>query len=182
MAAIVATTDPATGSILVTVDRRLVLDTFGRVVGPGSWGSASDVGGAYTLLGGTIATDYAVNGSVGQMTLGTTVTERTASLLSGLTDMTMRVDIVVPVNPTGDAIEAGFLIRNAGLVSYRARIRLNTNGNPEARVLQRQRGHVCARRRHHYPGLHCRRIKCPLDRSRHFWGQAPRESLGNGGR
>lgn len=140
MAAIVATTDPTTGSILVSVDRRLVLDSFTRVVGAGSWGSASEVGGAYTLLGGTVGTDYAVNGTVGQMILGTTAVTRSASLLSGLTDMTMKVDIVVPANPTGAAIDSGILIRNAGLTSYRARVRLNTDTTATLSLIYRDAG------------------------------------------
>jgi hypothetical protein len=140
MAAIVATADPVTGSILVNIDRRLVLDTFSRVVGAGSWGSASEVGGAYTLLGGTIATDYAVNGTVGQMILGTTAVTRSASLLSGLTDMSIKVDIVVPVNPTGAPIDAGILIRNAGLVAYRAKVRLNTDTTATLTIQYRDGG------------------------------------------
>lgn len=127
MASIVATPDPTTGSVSLVLDRTLVLDTFSRVVGLGSWGSASEVGGAYTLQGGTIATDYSVNGTVGQMILNTAGSTRSAYLLSGLTDMTMRISITVPVNPTGAAVDAGLFVRLTALAGYFIRVRLNTD-------------------------------------------------------
>jgi hypothetical protein len=127
MASIVATPDPATGSVNLVLDRTLVLDDFSRVVGLGSWGNATPTGGAYTLQGGTIATDYSVNGTVGQMILNTAASTRSAYLLSGLTDMTMRIDIVVPVNPTGASVDAGLFIRIAALAGYFVRVRLNTD-------------------------------------------------------
>lgn len=127
MASIVATPNPATGSVNLVLDRTLVLDDFSRVVGLGSWGSASGAGGAYTLQGGTIATDYSVNGSVGQMILNTAGSTRSAYLLSGLTDMTMRADIVVPVNPTGASVDSGLFVRNTLLAGYLFRVRMNTN-------------------------------------------------------
>lgn len=141
MASIVAATDPATGSISLVLDRILVFDEFTRVVGAGSWGSASGIGGAYTLLGGTVATDYAVNGTVGQMILATNA-PHTASLLSGLTDMTAKVDIVVPVNPAGAPIDAGILLRNAGFVGYQARVRLNTDTTATLAIVYEDAGGV----------------------------------------
>lgn len=128
MASIVATPDPTTGSVLIQLDRRLVVDDFNRVVALGSWGSASTIGGAYTLLGGTIATDYQVNGTRGQMILNTAGTTRSAYLLSGLTDMDATVRIVVPVIPTGADIDVGINLRGAALEHYRARFKVSTTG------------------------------------------------------
>ena len=127
MASIVATPDPTTGSVLVELDRQLVIDDFNRVVALGSWGSTSGPGGAYTLVGGTIATDYQVNGTRGQMILNTTATVRRAFLLSGLTDMDVMVRTIVPVAPTGAPIDMRVMLRGVGAEGYVIRLRLNIN-------------------------------------------------------
>jgi hypothetical protein len=122
MASIVATADPATGSVLINIDRRLVVDDFNRVVGAGSWGSASLIGGAYTLAGGTVGTDYLVNGTVGQMILATASQTRNATLLSGLTDVDASAPFVIPVAPTGASIDARVAVRRNAGASYAARV------------------------------------------------------------
>jgi hypothetical protein len=142
MASLVATPDPVTGAVLVELDRQLVFDEFTRVVGLGSWGSASGIGGANTLLGGTVATDYQVNGTQGQMILNTTATTRSAFLLTGLTDMDITVQIVVPVTPTGASVDSGIFIRNTAAAGYFARVRLNTGGTATLSIQHRTAGGV----------------------------------------
>jgi hypothetical protein len=122
MAGIVATADPTTGSVLIELDRRLVVDDFNRVVAAGSWGSASLFGGAYTLAGGTVASDYLVNGTVGQMILATASTTRNASLLSGLADVDAQASFLIPVAPTGASIDARVAVRRASGASYGVRV------------------------------------------------------------
>lgn len=61
------------------------------------------------------------------MILNTAGSTRSAYLLSGLTDMTMRADIVVPVNPTGASVDSGLFVRNTLLAGYLFRVRMNTN-------------------------------------------------------
>lgn len=125
MASLVATPDPLTGSVLVELDRQLVIDSFTRVVAAGSWGSASEVGGAYTIAGGA-ASSFAVNGSVGQITTTTTGVSYRAFLIPTATDVDETVLISVGVNPVGASIDAGLMMRyqSATDTYYQARVRL----------------------------------------------------------
>lgn len=63
MATLVATPDPATGTIRIDVDQTIAYDTFTRVVANG-WGTPNR-GPIWTISGG-IAADYSVNGLAGQ--------------------------------------------------------------------------------------------------------------------
>lgn len=62
MASLVATPDPATGTVRIDVDQTIAYDTFSRIVANG-WGSP-DLGPAWTVSGGALA-DYSVNGTSG---------------------------------------------------------------------------------------------------------------------
>lgn len=135
MASIVATPDPTTGSVLIQLDRRLVVDDFNRVVANG-WGSASTVGGVYTHAGGAAAS-YAVNGTVGQMTTTALNTAYRALLIPTSTDVDSTAEILVPVNPTGASIDAALVLRyQLTETYYEARVRLSPGGGSATLSLQ----------------------------------------------
>lgn len=116
MASLTATADPTTGTTLVLVDQTLVLDTFTRVVAPGGWGNA-DSGQAWTVSGGAAA-DYSVNGSTGQVSLGTVNVTRHTFINSGSVDHDVRMFVTVPVVPTGAPIMVGVLGRQQAAATY----------------------------------------------------------------
>ncbi len=128
MASLVATPDPLTGSVLVELDRQLVIDSFTRVVAAGSWGSTSEVGGAYTVA--PTAASFSVNGTVGQMVTTVTATAYRAFLSPVITDVDAHARIVVPVNPLTASIDAGIMLRyQSGTETYyEARVQLSPGG------------------------------------------------------
>ncbi|MFD0513727.1 hypothetical protein ACFQ0Q_32300 [Streptomyces aureus] len=78
-----------------------LLDTFGRTVA-GGWGSA-DTGQTWTATSGTIATDYAVNGSAGQQIHTTKNTFRISTAPAPSADTDLVTEWSVDKTALGDA-------------------------------------------------------------------------------
>jgi hypothetical protein len=137
MASIVATPDPTTGSVLLQLNRQLVIDNFNRVVA-GGWGSASLIGGAYTTGGA----DFSVNGTVGIMTLNSLGAAYRARISSGLTDVDATLRSALLVNPTGAPIDTGIMLRytDPAETYYLARVRLSPGGVPATLSIQHVSG------------------------------------------
>jgi hypothetical protein len=140
MASLVATTSPATGSILIQLDRQLVIDTFSRVV-VNDWGSATTIGGAYTEVGG-VAADYDVDGFSGlQESIPGTFH---SGQISNSASLTGSARFVIPVNPTGGYTDVGMLSRGSGGDFILFRLRVNPGGPVTAQILFRQAGVLTA--------------------------------------
>ncbi|WP_405195182.1 hypothetical protein [Streptomyces anulatus] len=94
----------------------LVADAFGRAVTDG-WG-ATDTGQSWARSGGTAA-DYAVNGSVGTVSVGVVNSSRFTQLPSlALADVDMQADVTVPVVASGASISTGLRLRAADTSTY----------------------------------------------------------------
>ncbi|MFJ4172663.1 LamG-like jellyroll fold domain-containing protein [Microbacterium sp. NPDC089696] len=102
----------------------LATDAFTRAVPAGGWGSA-DLGGAWTLQGGSAA--YSVADGKGVVSLSKSNT-RTARLgLSG-TDAVIRVSVAADQVSTGGAATATVIGRQVNASNYAARVRFETGG------------------------------------------------------
>jgi trimeric autotransporter adhesin len=102
----------------------LASDAFTRAVPAGGWGSA-DLGGAWTLQGGSAA--YSVADGKGVVSLSKSST-RTARLgLSG-TDAVIRVSVAADQVSTGGAATATVIGRQVNASNYAARVRFETGG------------------------------------------------------
>ncbi|OFI38958.1 hypothetical protein BIU82_16780 [Arthrobacter sp. SW1] len=124
--------DGATGTLTknVTVtapppDTVLAADAFGRTTS-GGWGSA-DTGGPWTIAGG--ATNFAVNGGSGAMTIGTAGQSRSALLNSvSSADVDARVEVSADKVANGGGWFASLLGRHAGSNDYRAKVKVASTG------------------------------------------------------
>ena len=127
MASLVATANPATGSVLIELDRVIVNDNFTRNVSPG-WGNAT-IGGAWTTSGGA-AGDYLVVDppAWGRQSLTSTGVARTTQISSGITDVTLQSEVNIPVNPSGASVQAGITARIGGGDFYYFRVELSPGG------------------------------------------------------
>lgn len=114
MAAITATPDPSTGTVLVQVEQTIARDTFTRVLA-NTWGSP-DVGPAYLHIGAL--TQYSVSGSVGVVTPDSINNGRGAVLNTGSTDHDLVVEIITNTTPTGGTINYGGAVRYMDASNY----------------------------------------------------------------
>ncbi|MGW5852081.1 hypothetical protein ACWFQ8_29745 [Streptomyces sp. NPDC055254] len=106
----------------------LAADDFGRVVGAGGWGTASD-GHAYTLTSGS-ASERSVSSGRGVITLTSTpTTARIQTLSQACQDTDIRVGISVSATATGAALAPAVVTRFVSASEhYRLRVHFNTGG------------------------------------------------------
>lgn len=117
-----------------------ILDTFTRSVAAGSWGSA-DTTEAWTVTGGTVGTDYFVNGTKGVQSNGTVNTIRHSTLVGTQTNFDIYVDITNPVVPTGATITHWVAGRFTDTNNYyAARLDINTAGSTSIGLFKRVAG------------------------------------------
>lgn len=102
----------------------LAADTFGRTVPAGGWGSA-DLGGAWTLSGGSAA--FSVADGAGVVTLAPSYT-RAARLGLSVTDAVIRVAVSADAVAAGGATTANVVGRQVGASTYSARVRFEVGG------------------------------------------------------
>lgn len=133
MASITATPDPASGSVLIQLDRVLANDLFTRVVA-NSWGTPT-VGAAYTQTGGAAA-NYSVNGTQGVHATATTNVVRMTTTAPGTVDGEFSLGYIIPVNPVGASIGAGLVLRGSGTNYYVVENNLNPSGALEITILK----------------------------------------------
>ena len=114
MATLVATADPATGTVLVQVEQTIARDTFTRVVGAG-WGSPT-VGPAYVLS--AAAAQYAVTGTVGTINANALSTDFTAVLQSNQNDHDIQVNLGTNTISTGGTTNYGVVVRYTDANNY----------------------------------------------------------------
>lgn len=127
MSSIVATADPVTGTVLLSMNQVEARDQFTRVVANG-WGNAT-TGEAWTVSGGAAA-DYSVNGTQGVMSLTSVGVTRNAFLTTSVSnDTDSRMSTTVPVMPTGAAISFSHSVRQTDLSNnYMAQVNIATTG------------------------------------------------------
>lgn len=101
-----------------------ILDTFNRTL-TDSWGAA-EVGGAWSISGGTAPGDYDVVSGRGTHVLGSVNTSRRSYLTTSITDVDLRVDIQTSAVATGAAITGGLTARHTSSDDlYTARVAFN---------------------------------------------------------
>lgn len=126
MASITAVVDPPTASVQVTVDARLVVDTFTRVVAAG-FGSA-DFGGAYTTSGGAAA-DYSVTGTRGQFTMTSVNVSRSVFIDGPTLESDQTISLFPGVVALGAPILMGLIARRTAATDfYRAEVQFGLAG------------------------------------------------------
>jgi PKD repeat protein len=124
----------ATQTASVTVDNPVLLagDDFARTTTSG-WGTA-DHGGSYT---GTTGTATSVSGGSGSLTV--TPGASTSAYLTGIasSDTDLSMTLTTSTAPTGAGLTISAVGRRvAGAGSYRARVRLLTNGNVDLTLVR----------------------------------------------
>lgn len=92
-------------------------DAFTRTVGLGSWGNAN-VGGAWTVSGGTVGTDYAVNGSRGVVNLTSVNVARQTTLGVSMRDGIVATTVTVPTTAVVTSTLAGVIGRFMGAGNF----------------------------------------------------------------
>ncbi len=134
MASLVATADPATGSVLIELDRIIAYDVFNRNVA-NAWGNAN-VGGLWSVSGGAAA-DYSVVDppAVGRHSLTSTNVARSSTIVSSITDASINVEFGIPVNPSGAPVEAGITAR-IGADFYYIQVQLSPGGAATVSILR----------------------------------------------
>jgi hypothetical protein len=128
----------AWGVRAILADASALSDTFSRSV-TGGWGVA-DTGQVWTSSGGTVSSDYSVNGTVARQVHNTRDLFRVCYLNAvQLADVEMTATLTVPVAPTGDGIWTYFLLRtnSASGVYYFARIYFGLVGQAELEIRKR---------------------------------------------
>lgn len=117
-----------------------ILDTFTRTVAAGSWGS-TDTSQVWAVSGGTVGTDYFVNGTKGVQSNGTVNVLRHSFLDSGQTDFDIYVSVTCPVVPTGAAITLWAVGRFLDTSNYYvAQISIATSGTASLSIQKRVAG------------------------------------------
>lgn len=136
---LVATTDPATGTIRIDVEQTIALDNFTRVVAAGGWGNATPTAQPWTVWDG-VAANFSVNGTRGLITLPSNGQGNGAQLSTGGPDMYLTGFFEIPVNGgVGTTIVVSLVGRFTDSNNYYfARIFLAGGGAPAALVLGKQ--------------------------------------------
>lgn len=111
MPTLVATADPATGSILINIDQTIIFDSFTRAVA-GGWGNATETGQPWTVAGGA-AGDYSVAGS-GFVSQTSVNVSRYTFINSGSVDHDAWGQVTIPVVPTGAPLTETVIVRSPG--------------------------------------------------------------------
>ncbi|WP_086765327.1 hypothetical protein [Streptomyces bobili] len=102
-------------------------DAFGRTAS-GGWGTA-DTGQAWTVVGGTVATDFAVGSGYGQHVLTTVNASRRCGINHAFPDVDVIVSVTTSATATGGSLYGGPLARYVDADNlYMARIEF-TSGN-----------------------------------------------------
>lgn len=114
MAAITATPDPSTGTVLVQVEQTIARDTFTRVVANG-WGSPT-FGPAYTVH--NAVAQFSVNGTVGIIDVNATGTDFMATLDTGQNDHEIVMLLETNTTPVGGATRYGVVVRFTDTSNY----------------------------------------------------------------
>lgn len=122
MASLVATPDPATGTIRIDIDQTIAYDLFSRVV-VNDWGMPN-LGPAWVRIGAAPATDYQVNGATGNHIMTSTGLERISRLNVNAVDFDMTLNTSISAPPTGTRTEQVLVARigattRVGLVATR---------------------------------------------------------------
>lgn len=100
-------------------------DTFTRSVS-GGWGTA-DSGQSWSVSGGTVGTDYSVNGTAGVHVLTTVSTSRRSFIDTAYTDFDLYVDVTTSATATGGSLFGGPTGRyNDSSNLYTARLEFTT--------------------------------------------------------
>lgn len=107
MALVLASTDPATGTILVDIEQTILRDLFTRVVAAG-WGNAT-TGEPWTLSGA--AGNFSVTGTRGQIALTPVNTAHRTQVGTGWADTDQTMTLVPGVVALGGNIEMGLISR-----------------------------------------------------------------------
>jgi hypothetical protein len=117
MATVVATPDPATGTVLVQVEQTTLRDLFTRVVAS-SWQNAT-TGQAWIASGG-VSGNYNVNGTQGTHTMTTVNVARHSWTIpqAGLTDHVFFIQVTVPVLALTQPIQESAMARFASVSNY----------------------------------------------------------------
>lgn len=123
MATLVATPDPATGTVRVDVDQTVVYDLFNRVVA-NAWGNPTRGANPWVTAGGPAA-NYNVNGNFGNHIHTTINLDRTSAMAVSATDFDMVVTVGYSAPPTGAAWQMTLIGRTLG-ADY---VALNMIGN-----------------------------------------------------
>ncbi len=111
-------------TVAAPVNQPLATDTFTRT-GTGTWGTA-DVGGAWTLSGGSW---FSTDGSTGKVKLSTAGTTVSAQLNSvSATDVNEVMDVQPDSVGTGSGTYVSLLARRSGKNDYRLKLRLMSGG------------------------------------------------------
>lgn len=100
-------------------------DAFGRVVA-GGWGTA-DTGQVWSVVGGTVATDFAVGSGYGQHILTTVNASRRCGINHAFPDVDVVVSVTTSATATGGSLYGGPLARYVDADNlYMARIEFTT--------------------------------------------------------
>lgn len=111
-----------------------IRDSFTRSVSNG-WG-AMDTGETYTTVGGA-ASDYSVNGSQGQMSLGSVNVERLAAISTPKVNFDCKVTVSTDKVATGSSISADIQARRIdGSNYYSARLQFLAGGGAQIEVFK----------------------------------------------
>ncbi len=134
-----ATANQTYGANTILVDTRRVKDSFSRTASS-SWGSASELGGAYTLSGGANS-DYSVASGTGRQLNNTVSTSRKTLIGSSTTTIDIAGSVTITGTPTGAAIDGGVIGRFVDFNNYyRAVVRFNTDSTYQLLILTRVGG------------------------------------------
>lgn len=138
MASLTATADPTTGAVLIQLDRVIARDSFTRVVA-NSWGSATTIGGAYTVNG--VAANYDVNGTEGTIVSVPGTFHSAFLTAANAGNITGDIFIHIPVNPSGGNVDVALVSRRTvGNDGFIYRVRLEPGGPVTAQILYRSAG------------------------------------------
>lgn len=108
MATLIATTDPATGTVRIDVEQTILRDLFTRVVASG-WGNAT-TGATWTTSGGAAA-DYSVTGTRGQVSMNTLNVSRRTQIGANWADTDQYITLIPGVVALGASIDMGLMSR-----------------------------------------------------------------------
>ncbi|MFG2976308.1 hypothetical protein ACGFYY_25410 [Streptomyces sp. NPDC048331] len=116
--------------VTATAAAPLMADDFGRTVGAGGWGTASD-GHTYTLTGGVSSSERSVASGRGVVTVSASQTlHRQQTVAETCIDADIRVQMAVSATATGGSLASCVLLRwSSSTDHYRARLEWTTGGS-----------------------------------------------------